>query len=68
MVICPAGPETKNDCAGEGQQKITTPEKCAQSFGRKLEGQRLLETCDTNGRVTLEKVLKKNIMKGYALD
>jgi hypothetical protein len=23
MVMGPAGPETKNDCAGEGQQQIT---------------------------------------------
>jgi hypothetical protein len=52
MLICPAGPETKNDCAGEDQRKITRPEECSQSFGRKLEGQRLLETSGTNGRIT----------------
>jgi hypothetical protein len=27
MAIGPAGPKTKNDCAGEDQQQITRPDK-----------------------------------------
>jgi hypothetical protein len=33
MIMGPVGPGTKNDCAGEGQQQSTIPDKTRTAIG-----------------------------------